>query len=133
MQTRARGPTGGWPPHPNYITLTGHRRRLGAVFKQLAHQKGSEIEEGNLRPDHVHMLISVPPKYAVAQVVGFLKGKSAIYIARHFSEVTRGFVGKHFWARGYFASTVGRDEDTIRKYIQRQESEDRRIDQLGLL
>ena len=109
------------------------RSRLGAVFKQLAHQKESEIEEGQLRPDHVHMLISIPPKYAVAQVVGFLKGKSAIYIARHFGEVTRGFVGKHFWARGYFASTVGRDEDTIRKYIQRQESEDRRIDQLGLL
>ena len=109
------------------------RSRLGAVFKQLANQKESEIEEGHLRPDHVHMLISIPPKYAVAQVVGFLKGKSAIYIARNFSEVTRGFVGKHFWARGYFASMVGRDEETIRKYIQRQESEDRRIDQLGLL
>ena len=109
------------------------RSRLGAVFKQLAHQKESEIEEGHLRPDHVHMLISIPPKYAVAQVVGFLKGKSAIYIARNFAEVTRGFVGKHSWARGYFASTVGRDEETIRKYIQRQESEDRRIDQLGLL
>jgi len=109
------------------------RSRLGAVFRQLAHQKESEIEEGHLQPDHVHMLISIPPKYAVAQVVGFLKGKSAIYIARNFGEVRRGFVGKHFWARGYFASTVGRDEDTIRKYIQRQESEDRRTDQLGLL
>ena len=102
------------------------RERLGAVFRQLAHQKECEIEEGHLQPDHVHMLISIPPKYSVASVVGFIKGKSAIGIAR-------GFVGKHFWARGYFASTVGRDEETIRKYIRHQESEDQRIDQLGLL
>ena len=79
------------------------------------------------------MLISIPPKYAVAQVVGFLKGKSAIYIARHFGEVTRGFVGKHFWARGYFVSTVGADEEVIRQYIRHQEEEDRRLEQMRLL
>jgi putative transposase len=95
------------------------RSRLGAASKQLAHQKESEIEKGHLQPDHVRMLISVPPNYAVAQAVGFLEGKSAIYTARNFGEVRHEFVGKHFWDRGYFASMVGRDEDTIRRYIQR--------------
>ena len=82
--------------------------------------------------DHFHMMISIPPKYAVAQVIGFIKGKSAIHIARHFGERRRNFVGQHFWARGYFASTVGRDEEVIRRYIQRQEAEDQRQDQLKL-
>jgi len=103
------------------------------VFRQLAHQKESEVEEGHLMPDHVHILLSIPPKYAVSQVVGFIKGKSAIYIARNFAERKRGFVGHHFWARGFFVSTVGRDEEVIREYIRHQEEEDRRIDQLGLL
>ena len=83
--------------------------------------------------DHVHMMVSIPPKYSVASVVGFLKGKSAIWIARNYAERTRSFIGKSFWARGYFVSTVGRDEEVIRKYIRHQESEDKRIDQLGLL
>ena len=80
--------------------------------------------------DHVHILISVPPKYAVAQVVGFIKGKSAIAIARTYMGKKRNFEGQHFWARGYHVSTVGRDEQLIREYIRRQEEEDRRIDQL---
>ena len=105
------------------------RGELGKVFRRLAQQKESEIEEGHLKPDHVHMMISIPPKYSVAQVVGYLKGKSAIYIARNFGERRRNFVGQHFWARGYFVSTVGRDEATIREYIQQQEAEDRRRDQ----
>jgi len=108
------------------------RRELGDVFRRLARQKESEIEEGHLTADHVHMMISIPPKYAVAQVIGFIKGKSAIHIARHFGERRRNFVGHHFWARGYFASTVGRDEEVIRRYIQRQEAEDQRQDQLKL-
>ena len=83
---------------------------LGEVFRELARQKESKIEEGHLTPDHVHMLISIPPKYAVAQVVGYIKGKSAIYIARTYGGKRRNFVGEHFWARGYFVSTVGRDE-----------------------
>ena len=78
----------------------------------------------------MHMMISIPPKYAVAQVVGYIKGKSAIHIARHFGERRRNFVGQHFWARGYFVSTVGRDEEVIRRYIQRQENEDLKQDQL---
>ena len=91
------------------------RRHLGEVFRRLARQKESEIEEGRMMADHVHMMISIPPKYSVAQVIGFIKGKSAIYIARHFGERRRNFVGHHFWARGYFVSTVGRDEGVIRR------------------
>jgi putative transposase len=83
-------------------------------------------------PDHVHMLIAIPPKYAVSQVVGHLKGKSAIHLARVYRERKRNFVGQHFWARGYFVSTVGRDEATIREYIRAQEQEDQRLDQLDL-
>jgi putative transposase len=109
------------------------RRHLGEVFRTLAKQKESCIEEGHLLPDHVHILISIPPKYAVAQIVGYIKGKSAIHIARTFFERKQNFVGHHFWARGYFVSTVGRDEVAIREYIQRQEAEDRRLEQMKLL
>ena len=108
------------------------RRYLGDVFKKLATQKESRIDEGHLLADHVHMLIAIPPKYAVAQVIGFMKGKSAIHLARVYSERKRDFVGEHFWARGYFVSTVGRDEAVIRDYIRKQEQEDIRLDQLGL-
>ena len=82
--------------------------------------------------DHVHMLISIPPKYSVAQVIGFIKGKSAIHIARNYMGRRRNFTGQHFWARGYHVSTVGRDEQVVREYIQAQESEDQRLDQLSL-
>ena len=108
------------------------RRHLGEVFRKLAEQKESRIEEGHLMADHVHMLISIPPKYAVSQVVGFIKGKSAIHLARVYAERKRSFVGQHFWARGYFVSTVGRDETVIREYIKRQEEEDMRLDQMRL-
>ena len=82
--------------------------------------------------DHVHMLISIPPKYSVSQVIGYIKGKSAIHLARVYGERKRNFVGQHFWARGYFVSTVGRDEEVIRQYIKNQEAEDKRLDQLRL-
>ena len=106
------------------------KRRLGEVFHRLAVQKQSRIEEGHLRPDHVHMLISIPPKLAVSSVVGYLKGKSAIHIARHFVRRERNYAGQHFWARGFFVDTVGRREEVIRRYIREQEEEDRRLDQL---
>ena len=96
------------------------RRYLGEVFRALAVQKESRIEEGHLMPDHVHMMIAIPPKYAVSKVVGFIKGKSAIHLARVYGERKRNFVGQHFWARGYFVSTVGRDEAVIRAYIRNQ-------------
>ncbi len=108
------------------------RQYLGEVFRRLAQQKESQILEGHLVVDHVHMLISIPPKYAVAQVIGFIKGKSAIHVARTFGGRQRNFTGEHFWARGYFVSTVGRDEKAIREYIQRQEQEDRRLDQMQM-
>ena len=88
--------------------------------------------EGHLMLDHVHMLISIPPKYAVAQVVGFIKGKSAVHIARTFLGRKKNFTGQNFWARGYFVSTVGRDEETIRAYIKKQEADDRRFDELNM-
>ena len=108
------------------------RRHLGEVIRKLAEQKESPIEEGHLMPDHVHMMIAIPPKYAVSQVVGFIKGKSAIHLARSYAERSRNFVGQHFWARGYFVSTVGRDEEVIREYIRHQEEEDKRLDQMQL-
>ena len=108
------------------------RRPLGEVFRDLAQRKESRVLEGHLMPDHVHMLISIPPKYAVSQVVGYIKGKSAIHLARVYGGRKRNFVGHHFWARGYFVSTVGRDEATVRDYIRRQEQEDKRLDELDL-
>ena len=108
------------------------RTYLGEVFGELAQRRECEILEGHLMPDHAHMLISIPPKYAVSQVVGFIKGKSAIHIARQYAGRKKNFTGQHFGARGYHVSTVGRDEEVIRKYIREQENEDRRIDQLNL-
>jgi putative transposase len=108
------------------------RKHLGEVFRRLASQRESRILEGHLMPDHVHMLISIPPKYAVSQVIGYIKGKSAIHLARVYGEKKRNFVGQHFWARGYFVSTVGRDETMIRDYIRHQEQEDQRIEQMNL-
>ena len=107
------------------------RRHLGEVFRRLALQKELKVEEGHLMPDHVHMLLSIPPKYAVSQVVGFIKGKSAIHMARVYGERKRNFVGQHFWAEGFFV-TVGRDEDAIRAYIRNQEKEDQRLEQMNL-
>ena len=108
------------------------RKHLGEVFRRLASQRESRILEGHLMPDRVHMLISIPPKYAVSQVIGYIKGKSAIHLARVYGEKKRNFVGQHFWARGYFVSTVGRDETMIREYIRHQEQEDQRIEQMNL-
>jgi putative transposase len=108
------------------------RRHLGEVFRQLAKRKESQIEEGHLCEDHVHMMISIPPKHAVSQVIGYIKGKSTIHLARVYGERKRNFVGQHFWARGFWVSTVGRDERLIREYIRKQEEEDKRLDQLNL-
>jgi len=108
------------------------RQHLGEVFRKLAAQKECKVEEGHLMVDHVHMMLSIPPKYSVSQVVGFIKGKSAIHLARVYGERKRNFVGQSFWARGYYVSTVGRDEAVIREYIRNQEKEDERLEQLNL-
>lgn len=120
------------PKYRRKVLFGRIRKERGETFRELARQRECMVLEGHLCPDHVHIYISIPPKYAVAQVVGYIKGKSAIHIARTFGGRTRNFVGESFWARGYFVSTVGRDEQVIRDYIRRQESEDRRQDQLKL-
>ena len=121
------------PKRGQKLIFSAIRKHLGEVFHQLANQKGIVIEEGHLIKDHVHMCLSIPPKYAVSNVVGLLKGKSAISIARNFKGRQRNFAGEEFWApRGYFVSTVGLDEDVVREYIKNQEKEDERRDQLKL-
>jgi putative transposase len=107
------------------------RQHLGELFRELAAQKECRIEEGHLMSDHVHMLISIPPKYSVSQVIGYIKGKSAISIAKTYQGRRKNFTGQHFWARGYYISTVGRDEALVRQYIRDQEKEDQRVDQLN--
>ncbi len=108
------------------------RKELSEVFHELARQRECRILEGHMMKDHVHMLIEIPPKYAVSQVIGFIKGKSAMYVARVMGK-KRNFTGQKFWARGYYANTVGRDEETIANYIRHQEKEDARMDQLSIL
>ena len=120
------------PKYRRKVLYAQLRAHLGEVFRNLAAQKESRIEEGHLMVDHVHMMISIPPKYAVSQVIGYIKGKSAIHLARVYGERRRNYVGQHFWARGYFVSTVGRDEAVIRDYIQNQEKEDQRLEQMNL-
>jgi REP-associated tyrosine transposase len=120
------------PKHRRKALYKELKRCLREVFRRLADQKESRIKEGYLMPDHVHRMIAIPPKYAVSQAIGYIKGKSAIHLARVYGERKRNFVGQHFWARGFFVSTVGRDEEVVREYIRRQEEEDKRLDQMGL-
>jgi putative transposase len=120
-----------WIPKFRKKELYGDlRKHLGEAIREMASRSGSEVLEGHLMSDHVHMLVTIPPKYAVSQVVGYIKGKTAIHIARELFGKKRNFTGEEFWARGYHVSTVGRNEEAIRKYIKEQEKEDRRIDQL---
>ena len=122
-----------WIPKYRKKALYGQLRQyLGEVFTDLARNKECEVLEGHMMPDHVHMLISIPPKFPVSQVIGYIKGKSAIYIARNYLGHRRNFTGQKFWTRGYHVSTVGRDEQAVREYIRAQEQEDRRLDQLSL-
>jgi putative transposase len=122
-----------WIPKYRRKVLYGElRKNLGEMFRGLARQKESRVLEGHLMADHVHMFISIPPKYAVAQVVGFIKGKSAIHIARTYGGRKKNFVGEHFWARGYYVSTAGKDEQAVRDYIKKQEKEEERLEQLSI-
>ena len=105
---------------------------MGEIFRDLALHKESEIHEGHLLGDHVHMMISIPPKYSVSQVVGYIKGKSTIQIALRYMGHERNYTGQHFWVRGYYVPTVGRDEKVVRKYIQRQQEFDQKLDQLNI-
>ena len=120
------------PKYRRKILYGKLKHYLGEIFHDLAKQKESKIHEGCVHADHVHMHISIPPKYAVSKVVGYIKGKSAITIARKFRGKTKNFTGENFWARGYFVSTVGLDEQVVREYISRQNVVDARFDQLKL-
>jgi len=121
-----------WIPKCRKKVLYGQLRRdLGSILRKLAFQKESEVVEGKLRADHVHMVVSIPPKYSVSQVVGYVKGKSAIWVARATGR-SRNFVGQNFWARGYCVSTIGLDEETIRQYVRSQEEADKKLDQLRM-
>ena len=123
-----------WIPKYRRKVLYGKLRHyLGDVLHELARQCESRIIEGDLCIDHIHMCIAIPPKHSVSEVVGFIKGKSAIAIARDVGGKARNFVGQSFWARGYYVSIVGRDEDMIREYIRNQEAEERRLERISLL
>ena len=118
-----------WIPKYRRKQLYGEiRGYLGAEIKRLARRYGCEVLEGHIMSDHIHMLISIPPKVSVSSVMGYIKGKSAVYVARRFRGKTRNFTGENFWARGYYVSTVRRDEKAVREYIKHQEDEDRQLD-----
>ena len=120
------------PKYRKKLIYGALRKHLGEIFRELAKQRECSVVDGHLMIDHVHMCLSVPPKYSVSNVVGFMKGKSAISIARHFGGRQRNFTGEVFWARGYFVSPVGLDEEMVRAYIRNQEQEDARYDQMKL-
>ena len=122
-----------WVPKYRKKILYGHlRKNLGDVFRELALQRESRVLEGHLMGDHVHMMVSIPPKYSVSQVVGYIKGKSAIHIARNYMGHSQNFTGQKFWARGYYVTTAGRDEEVVRQYIRKQQEFDRKLDQLDM-
>jgi putative transposase len=122
-----------WIPKCRKKQLYGELRKyLGETLHELARQRESRILEGHLCIDHIHVLMEIPPKYSVAQVIGYIKGKSAISIARTYMGKRQNFTGQNFWARGYYVSTVGLNEEVIKGYIRKQETEDKRLDQLEL-
>ena len=118
------------PKYRRKVFYGKQRKRIGEILRELCRQKGVELVEGNAAVDHIHMLLSVPPKYSIAMTIGYLKGKSAIRINRELERVKGSLFGRSFWARGYCVSTVGLDEDTIRKYIREQEKKEK--DQLDM-
>ena len=121
-----------WIPKYRRKVLYGQiRKELGPILRELGLQKESKVVEGGLKGDHVHMLVSIPPKYSVAQVVGYMKGKSAIWVARSMGR-KRNFLGQNFWSRGYCVSTIGLDEKTIQEYIRAQEEADKKLDQMRM-
>ena len=123
-----------WIPKCRKKMLYGELLKyLGDVFRDLALQRESRILEGHLMGDHLHMLVSIPPKYAVSQVVVYLKGKSTTHIARSYGNRKQNFTGQHFWARGYYVFTSGRDEEVVRAYIRKQKEFDKKIDQLQMV
>ena len=120
------------PKYRRKIIYNKYRESIRDIIKSLCSYKGIEILEGHLMPDHVHLLLSIPPKYSVSSVMGFLKGKSSLMIFERHANLKYQFGNRHFWSIGYYVSTVGLNEATIRKYIQDQEKEDILHDKLGI-
>ena len=116
------------PKYRRKVLFGKVRKRAGEILRQLCRQKGVELVEGHVKPDHVHMVLSIPPKFSVAMTVGYLKGKSAIQIHREIMRIQKGFTGKHFWSRGYCISTVGLDEKMIREYVRHQDKLDQQFE-----
>ena len=120
------------PKYRRKIIYNKYRESIRDILKSLCSYKGIEILEGHLMPDHVHLLLSIPPKYSVSSIMGYLKGKSSLMIFEHHANLKYQFGNRHFWSIGYYVSTVGLNEATIKKYIQDQEKEDIVHDKLGI-
>lgn len=120
------------PKYRRKVFYGKRRKEIGKLLRQLCVQKGLELIEGNAMPDHVHMLLSIPPKYSVAMTMGYLKGKSAVRILREQLRTKGTLFGRSFWARGYCVSTVGLDEVVIRAYVREQEHLDKQLEQMEL-
>ena len=117
------------PKYRRKVFFGQWRRKVGEILRQLCRQKELDLVEGNAMPDHVHMVLSIPPKYSVAMTLGYLKGKSAIRIHRELMKTQGTLFGRKFWSRGYCVSTVGLDEQRIRAYVREQEHLDKQLEQ----
>ena len=113
------------PKYRQQVFFGKRRKQIGEILGELCRQKEIGLEKGNAQPDHIHMLLSIPPKYSVAMTIGYLKGKSAIRVHRELKKTRGTMFGRSFWSRGYCVSTVGLDEAMIRQYIQNQEKNER--------
>jgi putative transposase len=120
------------PKYRRKAIYNQYRESLIEIFKLLSKYKGVEIIEGHMMPDHVHLLVSIPPKLSVASFMGYLKGKSALMMFEKHANLKYKFGNRHFWAEGYYVSTVGLNEETIKKYIQEQEKHDMALDKLSV-
>ena len=120
------------PKYRRKVIFNQMRKDIGEILRELCKYKGIEIHEGQLMADNVHMLVSIPPKYSVSSVMGYLKGKSALMIFERHANLKYKYGNRHFWCEGYYVSTVGLNEATIKKYIQEQEQRDQAMDRLSV-
>jgi putative transposase len=121
------------PKYRRQIIYGRLKTSIGRILRELCERKGVEIIEANACPDHIHMLVKIPPKIAVSDFMGYLKGKSSLMIFDQHANLKYKYGNRHFWCRGYYVDTVGRNEKTIQEYIKRQLEEDQRVDQLSLI
>ena len=120
------------PKYRRKVIYNQIRKDIGQIMQELCKYKGVEIIEGHMMPDHIHMLLSIPPKYSISSVMGYLKGKSALMIFERHANLKYKYGNRHFWCEGYYVSTVGLNEETIKKYIAEQEQRDQAVDRLSV-